>query len=165
MAPRMRGQRAGGSLLPRRPFQSMHGDALHTPPTPPEPRARGSWASRMRDGGWPTTRILDFARSEPLLFALFAAASVAVVLPIWIGPGEAMAIQRLVSEQPFPRPLTHDLVALVIEGAASEPTWHASWPKLGANVPMRPWRWSFSRSSQENGRPAEGISTEPGSLA
>ncbi len=38
------------------------------------------------------------------------------VLPIWIGPGEAMAIQRLVTEQAFPRPLTHDLIALVIEG-------------------------------------------------
>jgi len=38
------------------------------------------------------------------------------VLPIWIGPGEAMAIQRLLTEQAFPRPLTHDLIALVIEG-------------------------------------------------
>lgn len=38
------------------------------------------------------------------------------VLPIWIGPGEAMAIQRLVTQEPFPRPLTHDLIALVIEG-------------------------------------------------
>ena len=34
--------------------------------------------------------------------------------------------------------------------AASEPTWHASWPKLGANVPMRPWRWSFSRRSSKS---------------
>lgn len=38
------------------------------------------------------------------------------VLPIWIGPGEAMAIQRLVTGEPFPRPLTHDLIALVLEG-------------------------------------------------
>lgn len=38
------------------------------------------------------------------------------VLPIWIGPGEAMAIQRLVTQEPFPRPLTHDLIALVVEG-------------------------------------------------
>lgn len=38
------------------------------------------------------------------------------VLPIWIGPGEAMAIQRLVTQEPFPRPLTHDLIALVLEG-------------------------------------------------
>jgi bifunctional DNase/RNase len=38
------------------------------------------------------------------------------VLPIWIGPAEALAIQRLLSGQAFPRPLTHDLFALVIEG-------------------------------------------------
>ena len=44
------------------------------------------------------------------------------VLPIWIGPGEAMAIQRLITEQPFPRPLTHDLIALVIEGLRARVT-------------------------------------------
>ena len=38
------------------------------------------------------------------------------VLPIWIGPAEALAIQRLLSGQVFPRPLTHDLFALVLEG-------------------------------------------------
>jgi hypothetical protein len=38
------------------------------------------------------------------------------ILPIWIGPGEAMAIQRLLSEESFPRPLTHDLIALLVEG-------------------------------------------------
>jgi hypothetical protein len=38
------------------------------------------------------------------------------VLPIWIGPGEAMAIRRLLAEESFPRPLTHDLIALVVEG-------------------------------------------------
>jgi bifunctional DNase/RNase len=38
------------------------------------------------------------------------------VLPIWIGPAEALAIQRLLSGQAFPRPLTHDLFALVLEG-------------------------------------------------
>ncbi len=38
------------------------------------------------------------------------------VLPIWIGPPEAMAIQRLIQQEAFPRPLTHDLIALVIEG-------------------------------------------------
>jgi len=31
------------------------------------------------------------------------------ILPIWIGPGEAQAIRRILSEEPFPRPLTHDL--------------------------------------------------------
>ncbi len=38
------------------------------------------------------------------------------VLPIWIGPSEAVAIQRLVTQEAFPRPLTHDLIALVLEG-------------------------------------------------
>jgi hypothetical protein len=38
------------------------------------------------------------------------------ILPIWIGPGEAMAIKRLIAEEPFPRPLTHDLIALIVEG-------------------------------------------------
>ena len=31
------------------------------------------------------------------------------ILPIWIGPNEAMAIRRILAEEPFPRPLTHDL--------------------------------------------------------
>lgn len=44
------------------------------------------------------------------------------VLPIWIGPGEALAIQRLVQEQEFPRPLTHDLIALVVEGLKARVT-------------------------------------------
>jgi uncharacterized protein len=38
------------------------------------------------------------------------------ILPIWIGPSEAMAIRRILSEDPFPRPLTHDLLYLVVEG-------------------------------------------------
>jgi len=38
------------------------------------------------------------------------------ILPIWIGPSEAMAIRRILSEDPFPRPLTHDLLFLVVEG-------------------------------------------------
>ncbi len=38
------------------------------------------------------------------------------ILPIWIGPAEAAAIQRLLSDESFPRPLTHDLIALVVEG-------------------------------------------------
>ena len=38
------------------------------------------------------------------------------ILPIWIGPGEAQAIKRILSEEPFPRPLTHDLLHLVVEG-------------------------------------------------
>jgi bifunctional DNase/RNase len=38
------------------------------------------------------------------------------ILPIWIGPAEAHAIRRFLAEEPFPRPLTHDLIQLVIEG-------------------------------------------------
>jgi bifunctional DNase/RNase len=38
------------------------------------------------------------------------------ILPIWIGPAEAQAIRRYLAEEPFPRPLTHDLIQLVIEG-------------------------------------------------
>lgn len=38
------------------------------------------------------------------------------ILPIWIGPGEAHAIRRILAEEPFPRPLTHDLLHLIVEG-------------------------------------------------
>ncbi len=44
------------------------------------------------------------------------------VLPIWIGPPEAMAIKRLLQDESFPRPLTHDLIALVIEGLKAKVT-------------------------------------------
>jgi len=38
------------------------------------------------------------------------------VLPIFVGPCEAQAIARLLKREAFPRPLTHDLLALLIEG-------------------------------------------------
>ena len=38
------------------------------------------------------------------------------ILPIWIGPGEAQAIRRILSEEAFPRPLTHDLCVIMVEG-------------------------------------------------
>lgn len=44
------------------------------------------------------------------------------ILPIWIGPAEAVAIQRLLNDESFPRPLTHDLVALVVEGLKARVT-------------------------------------------
>lgn len=44
------------------------------------------------------------------------------ILPIWIGPGEAQAIRRMLSEEPFPRPLTHDLLHLAIEGLKGKVT-------------------------------------------
>ena len=34
------------------------------------------------------------------------------ILPIWIGPGEAQAIRRMLSGENFPRPLTHELALL-----------------------------------------------------
>lgn len=44
------------------------------------------------------------------------------ILPIWIGPGEAQAIRRMLAEEPFPRPLTHDLLVLAIEGLKAKVT-------------------------------------------
>jgi hypothetical protein len=44
------------------------------------------------------------------------------ILPIWIGPGEAHAIRRILSEETFPRPLTHDLLHLVVEGLKAKIT-------------------------------------------
>ena len=44
------------------------------------------------------------------------------ILPIWIGPGEAQAIRRILSDEPFPRPLTHDLIALVVDGLRARVT-------------------------------------------
>jgi hypothetical protein len=44
------------------------------------------------------------------------------ILPIWIGPGEAQAIRRILSEEPFPRPLTHDLVYIMLEGLKAKIT-------------------------------------------
>ena len=38
------------------------------------------------------------------------------ILPIWIGPSEAQAIRRMLAGETFPRPLTHDLMVLAIEG-------------------------------------------------
>jgi hypothetical protein len=38
------------------------------------------------------------------------------ILPFWIGPGEAQAIRRILSDESFPRPLTHDLTFLIAEG-------------------------------------------------
>lgn len=44
------------------------------------------------------------------------------VLPIFVGPCEAQAIARLVKRESFPRPLTHDLLALVVEGLRAKIT-------------------------------------------
>ena len=44
------------------------------------------------------------------------------ILPIWIGPGEAHAIRRLLADEPFPRPLTHDLLHIIVEGLKARVT-------------------------------------------
>jgi len=44
------------------------------------------------------------------------------VLPIFVGPCEAQAIARLVKGESFPRPLTHDLLALLVEGLHAKVT-------------------------------------------
>ena len=44
------------------------------------------------------------------------------ILPIWIVPGEAQAIRRLLADEPFPRPLTHDLLNVVVEGLKARVT-------------------------------------------
>lgn len=44
------------------------------------------------------------------------------VLPIFVGPCEAQAIARLVKGEKFPRPLTHDLLALLVEGLHAKVT-------------------------------------------
>ena len=44
------------------------------------------------------------------------------VLPIWIGPAEAQAIARELAGQRFQRPLTHDLIASIVEGLKARVT-------------------------------------------
>ena len=44
------------------------------------------------------------------------------VLPIWIGPAEATAIARELAGQRFQRPLTHDLLANIVEGLKAKVT-------------------------------------------
>jgi bifunctional DNase/RNase len=38
------------------------------------------------------------------------------ILPIWIGQNEAHAIRRMLADEAFPRPLTHDLLHIIVEG-------------------------------------------------
>ncbi len=44
------------------------------------------------------------------------------VLPIFVGPCEAQAIARLVKREAFPRPLTHDLLGMIVEGLHAKVT-------------------------------------------
>lgn len=42
-----------------------------------------------------------------------------MVLPIYIGAAEAFSIQTAIESNPYPRPLTHDLVLNILEGMDS----------------------------------------------
>jgi bifunctional DNase/RNase len=44
------------------------------------------------------------------------------ILPIWIGANEAQAIARELAGQRFQRPLTHDLVATLVDGLKAKVT-------------------------------------------
>jgi len=44
------------------------------------------------------------------------------ILPIWIGTSEAQAIARELAGQRFQRPLTHDLVATLVDGLKAKVT-------------------------------------------
>lgn len=44
------------------------------------------------------------------------------ILPIFVGPCEAQAIARLIKRETFPRPLTHDLFAILVEGLHAKVT-------------------------------------------
>ncbi|WFS61046.1 bifunctional nuclease family protein [Pseudodesulfovibrio thermohalotolerans] len=51
---------------------------------------------------------LDEAGKSPIIVLKDEAET--VVLPIWIGAMEAMAISMAINQVPFPRPMTHDLL-------------------------------------------------------
>jgi hypothetical protein len=66
---------------------------------------------------WVEMKVWDVVRVEgdQSVVLLRGKAPKAVVLPIWIGEAEAVAIQLRLSRQLPPRPLTHDLLERVIE--------------------------------------------------
>lgn len=55
--------------------------------------------------------------SEDQYIVFLRNSETARLLPIWIGPCEAMAIWRKLKNETFPRPFTHDLFHSVLEGA------------------------------------------------
>ncbi|MCZ6680003.1 MAG: bifunctional nuclease family protein [Candidatus Poribacteria bacterium] len=59
---------------------------------------------------------VDASTGTPILFLKEKAGDPKYIVPIWIGPGEATAIQwKLKGEPPPPRPMTHDLMKNIIE--------------------------------------------------
>lgn len=59
---------------------------------------------------------MDQATQNPVVLLEAPAEKEAGVLPIWIGHPEATAIASQLYGQTFERPLTHDLLRIVIEG-------------------------------------------------
>ena len=57
---------------------------------------------------------LDQRTEAPVV--LLYVPSVKMCLPIWIGPAEATSIALALRGESFARPLTHDLLAMVIDG-------------------------------------------------
>jgi bifunctional DNase/RNase len=56
---------------------------------------------------------IDKEREHPVV--MLAADGRRSVLPIWIGPAEATAIYTVLSGSNFDRPMTHDLLKIVVE--------------------------------------------------
>ena len=64
---------------------------------------------------------LDSAQQHVILLAPLSGAerADAVVLPIWIGPQEAMSILVAIEGAAAPRPLSHDLMVVMLQGLSA----------------------------------------------
>jgi uncharacterized protein len=60
---------------------------------------------------------VDLANKQPIV--LLKVEDKNRLLPIWIGRPETVAIQMKLQRRVFPRPLTHDLLASVIDGLSA----------------------------------------------
>lgn len=61
---------------------------------------------------------VDREREHPVV--LLKAGDSEDVLPIWIGPAEATAIYTVLSGKTFERPMTHDLLLLIVDELGAE---------------------------------------------
>ncbi len=62
---------------------------------------------------------LDKEREHPVVLIKEAGGS-GELLPIWIGPAEATAIYAALAGQTFERPMTHDLMMLIVDELGAE---------------------------------------------
>jgi len=76
-----------------------------------------SAASAEEDGAWVEMKVWDVVRvdGQQNVVLLRSKAKKPIVLPIWIGEAEAVAIQLRLSRQLPPRPLTHDLLERMLK--------------------------------------------------